>query len=344
MLRLIIFIALFCFFLTSTADARMITDMAGRKVTIPDRIEKSVGLSPPITYLLYTIEPTIVVGLNFPLLENEKIYTVEQFKKLPVIGGMVGEGRNLNLEVLLKIKPDVAFLWERSGGETSAINKEYERTLKTLGIPVVYVRFDALGDYPAAIRFVGDVINKKERAAKLERYATDTIQKVAHAVASMPVGKKISVYYAEGLDGLSSDGEGSMHTELIPLSGGKNVFRMKNPSAMGMEKISMEQLVMYDPEVILVKEKKCYELILKDTRWKQLRAVHNKKVYLIPYVPFNWFDRPPSYMRLLGMQWLANLLHPGLYKVDMLKESKAFYSLFMFRELSDQEVRNVLWP
>jgi iron complex transport system substrate-binding protein len=201
-----------------------------------------------------------------------------------------------------------------------------------------------LGDYPAAIRFVGDVINKKERAAKLERYATDTIQKVAHAVASMPVGKKISVYYAEGLDGLSSDGEGSMHTELIPLSGGKNVFRMKNPSAMGMEKISMEQLVMYDPEVILVKEKKCYELILKDTRWKQLRAVHNKKVYLIPYVPFNWFDRLPSYMRLLGIQWLANLLHPELYKVDMLKESKAFYSLFMFRELSDQEVRNVLWP
>lgn len=344
MQRMSVIVAFLMISLCSGAYARTITDMAGRKVTIPDRIVKAVALSPPVTYLLYSIAPDTLAGLNFPLWENEKKYTVEQFKKLPVIGGMVGEGRNLNMEVLLKIKPDVAFIWERSSGDASAINKEYERVLKSLSIPAVFVRMDLLSEYPPAITFMGDVLGRRERAAKLNQYAVGVMQKVARAIAGIPSGKKISVYYAEGLDGLATEGEGSMHTELIPLSGGRNVCRFKAAGSMGMEKISMEQLLLYDPEVILVKEKTCFERIQKDRRWKLLRAVRNKRVYLIPFVPFNWFDRPPSYMRLLGIQWLANLLHPDLYSIDMVKETRAFYRLFIGKELSAREAQAVLWP
>lgn len=86
-----------------------------------------------------------------------------------------------------------------------------------------------------------------------------------------------------------------MHTELIPLSGGTNVCPFKAATTMGMEKISTEQLLLYDPDVILVKEKGCFDRIQNDARWKLLRAVRKKRIYLIHYVPFNWFDRPPLY-------------------------------------------------
>lgn len=43
-LSLIVFLSLF---LVSNALARTVTDMAGRRVVIPDRIERVVGLSPP---------------------------------------------------------------------------------------------------------------------------------------------------------------------------------------------------------------------------------------------------------------------------------------------------------
>jgi len=79
-------------------------------------------------------------------------------------------------------------------------------------------------------------------------------------------------------------------------------------------------------------------------RWKQVRAVRNKRIYLIPHVPFNWFDRPPSQMRLLGIQWLTNLLHPDLYPIDMVKETKSFYRLFVGRTLSDGEAKDILRP
>ncbi|HET6419822.1 MAG TPA: ABC transporter substrate-binding protein [Geobacteraceae bacterium] len=342
MYRFGVLIILLMIILSPCAYSRTITDMAGRKVDIPDRIEKAIGLSPPATYLIYAIDPALLAGLNLPLWEHEKIYTADRLKKLPVVGGMVGEGRNLNVEVLLGIKPDIVILWQLNRDDINAINKKYEQILKPLGIPIVYVRINSISDYPAAFRFVGDVLGRKERAAALERYAVGAMRKVSRSLSGLPPGKRVSVYYAEGLDGLSTEGEESLHTRLIPLSGGRNVCRMKETSLMGLEKISMEQLLMYDPDAILVMEKPCYERVMKDARWKHLRAVRGKRVYLIPNAPFNWFDRPPSYMQFLGIQWLAGLLHPGLYQVDMVRETKTFYRLFLGRDLTDREARQVL--
>jgi iron complex transport system substrate-binding protein len=328
--------------LASSAHARTITDMTGRRVVIPDKIEKVVGLSPPATYLIYAIDPNLLAGLSFPLRGDEKFYTVDKFKKLPNVGGIAGESKNLNVETLLKVKPDVVFLWELKRKDISGINRKYEQTLTPLGIPILYVRIGSVNDYPAAFRFMGDALGRRERAASLEHYAVTVLRKVSRAMSGIPDGKRVSVYYAEGLDGLSTDGDGSLHTQLIPLSGGRNVCRLKETSLMGLEKITMEQLMMYDPEVILVKEKACFERILKDPRWKYLRAVRAKRVYLIPYVPFNWFDRPPSHMHLLGIQWLSNLLHPDRYPMDMARETRSFYRLFFNRELSDREARDIL--
>lgn len=340
--RFCLVILLVLIFLDSGAYARTVTDMAGRRVTIPDRIERVVGLSPPATYLIYAIDPNLLAGLSFPLRGDERFYTVERFKKLPVVGGMAGESKNLNVEMLLKVKPDVVFLWELKRKDINAINRKYEQILKPLGIPILYLRMGSVNDYPAAFRFMGDVLDRKERAATLERYAVTVLRKASRAMSGIPPGKRVSVYYAEGVDGLSTEGEGSLHTQLIPLSGGRNICRLKETSLMGLEKINMEQLLIYDPVVILVKEKTCFDRIAKDARWKNLRAVRTKRIYLIPYEPFNWFDRPPSHMHLLGVQWLSNLLHPDRCPLDIVKETKAFYRLFFNRNISDREAREIL--
>lgn len=329
--------------LVSSVSARTITDMSGRRVAVPDRIRTAVALSPPATYLLFSIAPDLVAGLNFPLQGEEKGYTVEAFKNLPVIGGMVGESRALNLEMLLKVKPDVAFIWV-FGNAYNAMNGQYERSLAKLGIPAVFVRMDRLQDYPAAFLFMGEVLNRRQRGERLNRYAVDSLRRVERALAGLSARERVSVYYAEGADGLATEGEHSMHAALIPLCGGRNVCRMKPTGLNGQERISMEQLLMYDPEVILVRERVCFRRIWSDPRWKRLRAVRDRRVYLLPHVPFNWFDRPPSYMRLLGIQWLTNLLHPRRYPRDMVRETRDFYRLFIGRELSVRQAQAVLRP
>lgn len=331
-------------YFVSSAHSRVVTDMAGRRVTIPDRIARAVALSPPATYLIYAIDPNLLAGLSFPLRGDEKFHTVERFKRLPVVGGIAGESRNISVETLLKVRPDIVILWELKRSDITAINRKYEQILKPLGIPILYVRICSVNDYPAAFRFMGDVLGRKRRAAELERYAVSVLNRTSRAMSGIPDGKRVSVYYAEGIDGLATEGEGSMHTQLIPLSGGRNVCRLRASGYMGLEKISMEQLLMYDPDVILVKEKSCYARIMNDRRWKNLRAVRAKRVHLIPFVPFNWFDRPPSHMHIMGIQWLSNLLHPDRYPLDIVKQTRAYYRLFFNRELSDREARAVLQP
>jgi len=319
--------------------AREIIDMSGRKVTIPDVVSKVVAVSPPGTYLLYALDPRILAGLNFPLWESEKKYTVPEYRQLPVIGGMAGQGRTMNREVLLQVKPDFMVHW---AWQDDATNQKFLESMASMPFPIVCVVMDSIEDYPGALHFIGDITNRRDRGEELGRYALDTVHGAKAMAAEIPENDKVRVYYAEGTDGLSTERAKSIHAELIPLAGGINVHQGDELDHYGMEKISMEQLLLYDPEVILVKEQTFFDTVFTDPRWKNLRAVQEKRVYLIPCEPFNWFDRPPSFMRLLGIKWLLGILHPDRFADDMVTETRSFYRLFLGVELNKAQAREVL--
>ncbi|WP_448871049.1 ABC transporter substrate-binding protein [Desulfobulbus propionicus] len=322
-------------------QAREVIDMSGRKVRIPDTITKVVAVSPPGTYLIYALDPGLLAGINFPLWESEKKYTVPRYRNLPVIGGMAGQGRTLNREVLFQVKPDLILYW---AWRDDATNRKFLSSMAPLPFPVVAVRMDTIADYPAALTFAGDLVGRMERGEELRRYAQQTVDDAKKIAAAIAEQEKVRVYYAEGSDGLSTERSQSIHAELISLAGGINVHHGEALDHYGMEKISMEQLFLYDPQVILVKEKAFFERIFNDPRWQNLQAVRDKQVYLIPYEPFNWFDRPPSFMRILGIKWLLNLLHPDRFPVDMVGETQFFYQLFLGVALTPTQAREVLHP
>ena len=334
-------ILLTIFVIFSVAKAREIKDMTGRKVVLPDKITKVISVSPPGTYLLYAIDPYVVAGLNFPFTEEEKKYLLPRFYNLPVIGGFFGQGRTLNVEEVLKIKPDFILIWAWNWKD-SALQEKIEKSLKPLGIPWVNVKLDRLEDYPDAILFLGDILNKKDRSKKLYQYAINTFKEVKSVVDKIPPEKRIRVYYAEGPDGLQTEREKSVHAELIPMAGGINVHKGDPLDHYGKEQVSMEQVLMYNPDVILVEDRRFYEKIFLDHRWRNIKAVREKRVYLIPRLPFNWFDRPPSFMRILGLKWLTNILYPDYYKIDIIKETKEFYKLFLQVNITDKEAKEIL--
>ncbi|HOI94466.1 MAG TPA: ABC transporter substrate-binding protein [Syntrophobacter fumaroxidans] len=321
------------------AQGKEIVDMAGRRVIVPDRVTKAYGASPPATYLLYAVDPALLAGLNYPFNPRERTYLRPDVVSLPVIGGWFGQGRTPNQETLLKVKPDVmvAWIWK-----TKAANEKIEQVARLLGLPLVYVRLDHLGEYSEAFLFIGRLVGREERGRKLSEYAKRTLADVEPVVAAVPVGKRVSIYYAEAPDGLSTECDGSPHTELINLAGGQNIYRCAPKDDFGMERISIEQVMLADPEVILAQEKECVDRVRSDPGWKSIRAVKNGRVHLIPRAPFNWFDRPPSFMRLLGIKWLTNLLYPDRYPLDLAKETREFYRLFLNVELDDGALREVL--
>lgn len=326
----------------ANANARQITDMTGRTVEVPEVIGKVFGTSPPATLMIYTMDPGMVAGLNFRLSAAAKPYLDPRIAELPIIGGWFGQGHVCNLETLLQKRPDVilAWMWQN----LSATNEKMEQTLKPLGIPLVYIRMETLNDYPAAFRFLGELFNRPERGRALSVYTEQTLEEIRRMRAALPEGRRVSVYYAEGADGLSTECHTSIHARLIPLSGGRNVYRCNDESTRGMRKISMEQVVQYNPQVIVSHEPLFYDTVATHPKWRNIRAVKDGRVYPIPRIPFNWFDRPPSFMRLIGLKWMMTRLYPDTVSIDMIAEMRHFYRLFLNVELDEPTAEKILHP
>lgn len=325
----------------SCAAAREIIDMAGRSVIVPDEIRKVYCTSPPSTYLVVAMDPELLAGLNFPFNPSEQQLLDPRLRQLPVIGGWFGQGRTPNLETLLQVGPDIIV---DSTWQETAVGEKIEQVIKPLRIPVVHVSMDHLSDYPAVFQFLGQLLNRQERAEILSRYAQESLEQTGRVRALIPEENRITVYYAEGADGLNTECHASMHAELIHLSGGRNVHRCGEERGYGMQKMSMEQLLQYNPRVIVSHDASFLGRVSADLRWKNIRAVQDGRVYRIPKEPFNWFDRPPSFMRLLGVRWLACKLYPSVYPLDLAAETRYFYKLFLNVSLDDAAVRKLLQP
>ncbi len=322
-------------------DAREITDMAGRKVMLPDSIRKVYAPSAYGSYIMYSIDQSLLAGLIFPLKEEEKKYFRKETRDLPVIGSLFGQRQTGSVDLLVKAKPDLIILWAT---HKSALSEKAEESLKKFGWPYVYAVAETIDDYPDVYLFLGRLLGREGRTETLAGYSRKTLSEARAVMSRIPANRRLKIYYAEEGDGLSTECDDSIHAELLKLAGDGNVHRCRAASHMGMDKLSLEQVKLYDPDVIVAQEKVFLEKVFKAPAWRSVKAVREKRVYLIPRIPFNWFDRPPSFMRILGLRWLMNSLYPDDYRIDIVKEAREFYKLFLGVDLRDEEMRNIIYP
>ena len=317
--------------------AREITDMYKKKVTVPDKITRVYTISPSIMLMLYSLDPDLLIGVPRKLQDSQRAFFKKSFLELPELGGSSGAGMNLNLELFLKIKPDVLIVW----GEDGSYDEKTAANLEKLGIPVVAVAADNVEEYADTFDFLGNLLNREQRAKELSAYARKTLDEVKTAVAKIPASRRVKVYNTR-VGGLNAACVDSHHARLIPIAGGINPVPCVSKVFTGIEKLNIEQVILMNPDVILSLDAEFAKDVYKDNRWAGISAVKSKKVYLAPSSPSNWFDGPPSHMGLLGLQWLANILYPRDYPKDIEKETLDFIKLFFQLDLTREDVRKLL--
>jgi iron complex transport system substrate-binding protein len=324
-------------------SSRNITDMLGRTLEIPADIDAVLGTSPPTTMIIYTLAPDKLLGWNFQITGEEASYIPDQYQKLPVTGGWFGKQTG-NYENFISMNPDVIFEgFNVQGDANSTLN---ERQQKFGDIPVVGIEdtVDALS-YDGPIRFMGEVLGAEEQAEKLISFYIDVLNDVTSEVAKIPEIEKKTVYYAEGPEGLQTDPAGSQHSQLIDICGGINIADCAISGAYGRTEVSIEEVLKWNPEIIIAGDAVFYEKVFTDPQWQNITAVINHEVYVPPLVPFPWFDRPPSMNRIIGIPWTAQVLYPERFKdLDIESKAKEFYSTFYHYELNDQELSSLLNP
>jgi len=261
-----------------------------------------------------------------------------------VLGGWFGENGKGNRETLLAAKPDVIL----SIGYNDRTSVEFaDRLQAQVGIPVV-VASGTLEDSAATYELIGNLCGAPEQAKTLASYCRRALSEAKTFAAAIPPEQRLRVYYAEGLRGLQTDTKGSMHTEVLDVVGAENVAQGAATSGFGRASVSLEQVIAWKPDAILV----CPEKLNPDGNWQpewlgahewnQVKAVANGRVYVIPGAPFNWFDRPPAPSRFLGLKWVEWVLYPDRVKFDLVAETREFYRLFYHYDLSETEARTLL--
>lgn len=314
---------------------REITDMAGRTMTVPLEIESVFSTGPAAAIYLYTLVPDKLLGWNYALNDIEKSIILEQYHDLPNFG----QGDAVNYEAVIAAGPTIALnVTSINDGSIDASDALAEQ----LGVPVVMVSSDLL-DAPAVYRFMGELFGVEEQAEALAAYAEETFNAISSL--DIPNEEKVRIYYGNGEDSLETAPAGSSHGQIIDLVNAVNVADLELGDGSRVQ-ISAEQLLAWDPDVIIVNgEPKANmtgsaaaEAILADPLFATLKAVQNGAVYGTPNAPFSWVDRPPGPNRIVGMRWLSGLIYPEYLDYDVDEAVREFFQLFYHVELTDEQL------
>jgi len=324
-----------------SSEFKEVTDMAGRSVPIPQEIDSVFSISSAGTIMLYTIDPDLLVGVNYEFNEDEKEYIIDEVKDLPAYG----QGGKINQEALIAAAPDICI----SYGTISESEIDYVNTLQEqTGIPFLLVD-GSLESTPETYRFLGEVFQRQERCEQLAQYAEEALN-FAKSL-NIPEKERVSVYFGNGHESLETAPVGSPHAELFELIGADNVAVVEEiQDKVARIDISAEQIIGWDPEVIILNGEPTERFspldavnkFKEDPRYKNVRAVIDDRVYPVPKYPFSWFDRPSGNNRLIGIYWLADLLYPDLVEVDIDQEARDFYSLFYHMDLNQEQLDMLL--
>jgi iron complex transport system substrate-binding protein len=316
------------------AATRTIVDDAGRTVEIPATINKVLCCGPVECILTYMLAPEKLGGWCFlPNSTEGADYFDTQYADLPVVGGWYGKTTG-NYETFISLEPDIILASDAATVE--------ERQSKFGSIPVVSINvFDTYDTMPDSILKMGILLGVEEQAQKLVDYYTDAVDYVASVLANITKENKVTVYYAEGDGGLSTDPSGSQHTELIDFCGGSNVAVVEDQTGYGMTSVSMEQILIWNPDIIIIgraADATLYDKILSDPVWANIQAVKDGRVYLRPNNPFSWFDGPPGMNEIVGIYWMIQTLYPEqCADLDLKKKVQEFYLDFYHYNLTDAD-------
>jgi iron complex transport system substrate-binding protein len=299
-------------------------------VTVPDDIRRIYVAYDPPAIFLSSLAPDLMIGFPFPRTAEANHFLPPAVAKLPTIGG----SSRTTPEKLLGLGIDVIIAWNIRGQPD-----EYVDQMTAMAMPALMVDASPFRQYPAAFRFLGQLLHRQERAETLARALEEVMARLESTVGRIPMAERVRVYYADSPDGLKSQCASAFRGEVVALAGGFNVMQCDTPDGMAANvAVNLETLLLLDPDMIVARSKEIAQFIRQDPGWRSLRAVRQGRVLAFPSLPFNWAERPHSQFKALALQWLANRLYPERFAFDFDRAVRDFYHLFYGMELTDDDL------
>ncbi|MBP2202062.1 iron complex transport system substrate-binding protein [Methanococcus voltae] len=309
-----------------------VTDMAGRTVQVPKKVDRTIGLGSSLREIVYLQATDKVVGVE-KLESDEKvgsrtlyILTHKELMDLPI----VSESGNVEqyYERILQINPDVIFI----GYESDVADDMQEK----LQIPVVVVYTAPVGtenqneQYTQSLRLMGKILDKEERAEeilnKIEEYKADLALRASKSTNNQTVYLGGRAY--QGINGLTAtDAKWPPLVYLGANNKANNVAYDLCNESKGMA-ISKEQLLEWNPECIFISSISIDKVSkeFQKPEFKNLDAVSNNNVYQV--LPYRWYLYNKG-TAIIDSYYIGKVLYPEQFEdIDPVEKADEVYTFF----------------
>lgn len=351
--RVIVALSLGYGILTASAplQAREVTDALGRKVTVPDTVQRVVL---NFNFEEFTAVAGVdgwqkVVGISRapwegwrPVIFNRYKAVIPSLADMPDIGN--SDDNNFSVEKVIGLKPDVLLLADW----TYQSLKDARHQIEAAGIPIVVIDYNAqqLERHLASTRALGAVMGAGVRAEELaslyERKYNDVMARVAKGQAATKPKVYVELGQA-GADTIGNTYNGTMWGKILTLMGAENIAAGRIPGPWAP--LNAEAVIAANPDVIFIAGsswvnrpkavKTGYETTPDMTRsslapyaaragWADLAAVKSGRVNAIEHgLSRTLFD-------YVAMEYIGKQLYPEQFRdVDPDASFKDYHARFL---------------
>jgi iron complex transport system substrate-binding protein len=237
-----------------------VKDDDGNTVTLQKPAQRVVSLAPHVTELLFAAGGgSHVVGVvaysDFP----------EAAKKVP----QIGSNRELDLERIIALKPDLFVVWRHGSSE-----RQIEMVRK-LGVPLFHSEPRKLEDIPASLLKLGQLMGTEDAARPTAEALRGQLASLRTKYANRAPVRSFYQVWDKPLYTLNGE---HIVTDALRLCGGENVFARLPVTA---PVVSVEGVLQENPEAIFATAEKNYGGVSMWKPYATLTAVRNDNLFTI---------------------------------------------------------------
>ena len=310
--------------------SRIITDMAGRSVTVNGPVNRLVTTYKPATLCVFCLGlQNRLVGIDTDS-RNDRLHQAVY----PAVSDVTPVGKKsagLNLETIISLKPDLVVLYAQKDG------RELADRMQHLGIPAIIIFPETFESIKQALDLITRAVGADESVIPAAARMDAVLALVKDGLARSEGENKKCAYYASPR-GLFSTASGDMlQDEIITTAGLKNA---SHDLAGYFQDVSPEQLIRWNPDLIILSQSLDDSVIgrLNDPVFQSLAAVTTKTVYRFPSSLAPWDF--PSPLSVLGALWLAAKAYPDHFEqTDVMTVIDCFHRDLFGRSLSEMDGR-----
>lgn len=302
-------------FFAASAQARTITDMVGRSVDVPDKVERIVSAYAPATlFILCAGLGDRMVGADSHADKQSLFNAVMQGRSFGKVGNRTS---GLNLEAIVALKPDLVILYSQKDGRTIADK------LEKLGIASLIIKPESIDDMKHILTLLAEATGTRAKVDKVVAAMDDMLRTARERTKDIAPEQRASVYYSAPQGPMTTVSGEMLQTEMIELAGAFNPSRELEGF---FQRISPEQFVKWNPDVLVYSRRLSPKRldIFEGEQFATVPAVRDNRLYRFPSRMAPWDF--PSPMSVPGVLWIAKKTYPERFAdVDMGKRTAAFY-------------------